>query len=132
MALADSVVTRRRPTPVTDGLSGASNDRRSPYGDLASYQTPRNALADEGSYYTCLNPTTATTVAYGVVTAYVVTTQMFLIVNAAPVGGRTIYLDYIKLRVTVAPASATNWKYAVDLDSSQRLSTAPTGGVDRP
>ena len=34
-------------------------------------------------------------------------------------------------RETVAPASATNWKYVVDLDTSQRLSTAPTGGVNR-
>ena len=33
--------------------------------------------------------------------------------------------------MTVAPASATNWKYVVDLDSSERLSTAPTGGANR-
>ena len=129
--LTDAIVNRRRPTPVTDGLSGASNDRRSPYGDLVAYQTPRNALADEGSYYTVNNPTIDTTVAYGVIAAYVVTTPMFLIVNTAPVGGRSIFLDYVTARVTVAPASATNWKYVVDLDTSQRLSTAPTGGVNR-
>lgn len=129
--ITDSVVSRRRPTPVTDGLNGASNDRRSPYGDAVAYQTERNALADEGSYYTVNNPTIDTTVAYGIITTYVATTPMFLIANTAPVGGRSIFLDFIKLRVTVAPASATNWKYVVDVDSSQRLSTAPTGGANR-
>jgi hypothetical protein len=98
---------------------------------LVSYQSQRNALADEGSYYVVTNPTIDTTVAYGVITAYVVTTPAFHIANTAPAGGRSIFLDFLKLRVTVAPASATNWKYVVDIDSSTRLSTAPTGGADR-
>ena len=131
MALADSIVSRRRPTPVTDGLTGASADRRTPYGDLNNYSIPRYSLADEGSYYHVTNPTIDTTVGYGVLAAYAATTPAFLVVNTAVAGGRTIFLDFLTLRVTVAPASATNWKYVVDVDSTQRISTAPTGGANR-
>jgi hypothetical protein len=129
--LADSLVKRARPTPVADGIFGQSQDRRSPYGDLVVYQNQRGALADEGSYYTVTNPTIDTTVAYGVLAAYAVTTPAFHIANTAAAGGRSIFMDFIKLRVTVAPASATNWKLVVDVDNTPRLSTAPTGGVQR-
>lgn len=127
----NTFVSRLRPTRVVDGIQGQSNHRVSPYGDPVSYQTSRNALADEGSYYGVTNPTIDTTVAYGVLAAYAVTTPAFHIANVDPVGGRTIFLDFLKLRVTVAPASATNWKYVVDVDSSPRISTAPTGGAER-
>lgn len=129
--LENSKVIRARPTPVPNGLAGEGWDRRSPYGDVAEYSTPRNALADEGSYYVCQNPTIDTTVAYGVIAAYATLTPAFLIANSALPGGRSIFLDFIKLLVTVAPASATNWKYLVEVDSTQRVSTPPTGGVSR-
>lgn len=126
----NAFVSRLRPVKVNDGLQGQSNHRLNPYGDRSDYSTPRTALADEGSYYGATNPTIDTPVAYGVITAYVVTTPAFHIANVDPVGGRTIFLDFLKLRVTVAPASATNWKYVVDVDSSPRISTAPTGGAE--
>ena len=123
-------VRRLRPTANGENFRGRDT-RISPYGDRTNYQLPRTALADEGSYYTCTNPTIDTTVAYGVLAAFATTTPMFLISNTDPVGGRSIFLDYIKLRVTIAPASATNWKYVVEMDNSIRTSTAPTGGVSR-
>jgi hypothetical protein len=133
MSDLDTYVSRRRPNPVNDGLAGASTWRVSGYGDQVQYQSQRNALVDEGSYYGVCNPTIDTTVGYGVITAYVVTTPAFHIANTdvpSAAGARTIFLDFLKLRVTVAPASATNWKYVVDIDSSPRISTAPTGGAE--
>lgn len=133
MANANGIVQRKRPASTLEGLQGAAAERNTPYGDRAmvQYNTERNALVDEGSYYGVTNPTIDTTVAYGVITAYAVTTPAFHIANTDAAGGRTIFLDFVKLRVTVAPASATNWKYVVDLDPSLRISTAPTGGAER-
>lgn len=119
---------RLRPASQTEGSRGR-DDRITVYGDEYSYNNFRNALAEEGSYYAARNATIDTTVAYGVIAAYVTTTPAFLIANTAPAGGRNIFLDFLKLRLTVAPASATNWKYVVEVDNSTRLSTAPTGGV---
>ena len=131
MADEDSYVTRRRPTAVADGLRGQSNPRYSPYGEYPQAQTIRNNLIDEGSYYTVVNPTIDTAVSFGAIAAYAATTPFFLISNTAPVGGRSIFLDSLKMLCTVVPASATNWKFLVETDSTTRLSTAPTGGVNR-
>lgn len=129
MADEDSIVTRRRPTPVPDGTRGGSNPRYSPYGEYGIYQTPRAAIADEGSYYSAVNPTIDTAVGFGAIAAYAATTPFFLVSNTAPVGGRSIFLDSLKLLLTVIPASATNWKFLIETDSTTRLSTAPTGGA---
>lgn len=124
-------VRRRRPTAAAEGAVGLLNNRNSPYSDRAMvpYGAARSALADEGSYYTALNPTIDTAVGYGAIAAYVATTPFFLIANTAPTGGRSIVLDALKMLVTVVPASATNWKFLVEVDSSTRLSTAPSGGA---
>lgn len=129
----ESQVKERRPTPVPDGSVAAVAVRRSGYGDAYALvpSTPRNLLADEGSYYTVTNPVPDTTVACGVIAAYVATTPLFHIANTAPQGGRSISLDTLKLRVTIAPASGINAIYTIDVDGSTRLSTAPTGGADR-
>lgn len=133
---ANTLVKSRRPNPVQDGLIGESPRRLSPYGDSVIYQPVRAALSDEGSYYTVVNPTIDTPVVYGIITAYVATTPMFLICNTATAvsaggTGRSIFLDFVKVRITTGPASATNWKFVVDIDTTTRLSTAPTGGVSR-
>lgn len=128
-----SQVLQVRPTRVPDGSIAAVPVRRGAYGDAYQLpaQTPRNLLAEEGSYYTVTNPTPDTTVACGIIAAYVATTPLFHIANLAPTGGRSIFLDTLKLRVTVAPASAVNAIYTIDVDSTPRLSTAPTGGALR-
>lgn len=131
MADEDSYVTRRRPTATPDGLRGASSPRYSPYGEYPQTQTIRNNIADEGSYYSVVNPTIDTAVGFGAIAAYAQTTPFFLIANTAPIGGRTIFLDSLKMLCTVIPASATNWKFLIETDSTTRLSTAPTGGVSR-
>ena len=131
--MADTIY-RRRPNPGVEGGTNL-NPRRTPYGDASEVvvipPATRATLAEEGSYYTVTNPTPDTTVACGIIAAYVVTTPLFHIANLEQAGGRNITLDYIKLRVTVAPASGENAIYTVDVDSSPRVSTAPTGGANR-
>lgn len=125
-------IRRLRPGGGQEGSSDF-NKRYSPYGDqLSQVVTPpahRALLAEEGSYYTVVNPTPDTTVACGIIAAYVATTPLFHIANGSAT--RNIILDYVKLRVTVAPASGVNAIYTVDVDNSPRLSTAPTGGANR-
>ena len=127
-------IRRLRPNGGAEGTSDF-NKRYSPYGDQSmQVVTPpahRALLAEEGSYYTVTNPTPDTPVACGIIAAYVVTTPLFHIANLEGAGGRNIILDYVKLRVTVAPASGVNAIYTVDVDSSPRVSTAPTGGSNR-
>lgn len=122
----------RRPTAIPDGTNGI-NSRADEYGEgmVVPVLPERYALAKEGSYYTFTNPTIDTGVGYGVMAAYAVTTPAFHVANTAPTGGRTIYLDYLHLRPTVAPASATNWKIVIDVDTSTRL-TSISGGASRP
>jgi len=133
MADENSQVLRTRPVATPEGLQGAVATRRTAYGDAYQVpaQTPRHQIADEGSYYTVVNPTPDTAVACGIIAAYVVTTPLFHIANIAPQGGRTIFLDTLKLRVTTAPVSSINAIYTIDVDGSTRLTTAPTGGANR-
>ena len=124
-----SRVSRTRPTAASEG-SGVGEGRLSVYGDSYSYMTARHALADEGSYYSAVNPTIDTAVGYGAIATYVTTTPFFLISNTGAAGGRSIFLDSLKMLVTVVPASATNWKFLIEAASNTRLTTAPTGGAE--
>jgi len=125
-------IRRLRPSAGVEG-STDFNKRFTPYGDQYLVQPippdHRGLLAEEGSYYTVVNPTPDTTVACGIIAAYVVTTPLFHIANGS--ANRNITLDYVKLRVTIAPASAVNAIYTIDVDNTLRLSTAPTGGSNR-
>ncbi len=126
-------INRRRPTQVAaqEGGSPGANTRLLSTGEaaVADFGLARAHLADEGSYYTVNNPTIDTTVAYGVIATWVTTTVAFLISNSSAT--RSVTLDYLTIRPTVAPASATNWKFAIEMDNTLRTSTAPTGGVSR-
>lgn len=118
-----------RPTSSPEGTVVATDNRITRYSESITRPMDRDVLAREGSYYTVTNPVPDTTVACGIIAAYVVTTPLFHIANFDSV--RSITLDYIKLRVTVAPASGINAIYTLDVDSSTRTSTAPTGGANR-
>lgn len=122
-------VRELRPAPTADNTAVLSDSRITKYLEPVSRIIDRDVLAREGSYYTVTNPTVDTTVACGIIAAYAATTPLFHIVNTD--ASRTITLDYIKLRVTIAPASGTSTKFVIDVDNSLRNSTAPTGGVSR-
>src|SRR5438105_4203069 len=81
-------------------------------------------LADEGGWYVSTNPTVGTGIAQTVCVDDAATSSSthaqfapaFLIYNnssPANPNALSIYLRYLKLVVTVAPASATNWKYSL-------------------
>lgn len=94
-----------------------------------TYPAPnRNQFAAEGSYLVVTNPTIGTGVTWvdsGIAAqqAFVDTGPNFWIHNNEPAGGRTIYLDYLKLISTKVGASGVSVQFAVILDPIPRRIT---------
>ena len=103
-----------------------------------------SAVADEGSYYKAANPyksSVGTAPAFTQIpgyyttvgAAYNSTTPTFVLYNSASSGGKTIFLDYVRLIVAGATgqssiaSSATGRQCAVAIDTSIRI-TSTTGG----
>ncbi len=84
--------------------------RLTPYGEesVQLLTQPRCSVADEGSYYVATNPTPGTAIAH-VVSAAVSETAGYVLAirNGDAVNGLRIYLDYLRLICTTAPAAAT-------------------------
>jgi len=76
----------------------------------------KHLLADEGSTSSPTNPTPGTALAYNIQAAFSDTVPLFYVQNndskANPFGKR-LYLDYIKLICTTAPASGTGARFAI-------------------
>lgn len=92
------------------------------------------ALADEGGFWVSTNPTVGTGIAGTICTDDAATASSthaqfapaILIYNsdvAANPSSVSIYMKYIKLIVTTAPASATSWKYSLRMDNLNRYSS---------
>ena len=90
-----------------------------------TYPAPnRNQLAAEGSYLIAVNPTVSTGLTWvAAQTTFVDTGPNFWIHNNEPSGGRTLYLDFIKLISTAVGTAAVSWQYAVIVDSIARTIT---------
>lgn len=73
----------------------------------------RQVAADEGSYFVSTNPTPGTAVASAVNASFDATKSFIAIRNKANASGKRVFVDYIKLIPTVAPASGTSMHYAV-------------------
>ena len=90
-----------------------------------SVASQRQNMAALGKYFVCTNPTPGTALAYNVQAAYSDTVPLMYIQNndskANPLAKR-MYLDYIKLICTVAPASSTGTR-----GSSASCGTRGTG-----
>src|SRR5688572_12871346 len=54
-------------------------------------------LADEGSYFTGVNPTPGTGIIHALTTAWSATAALFCLRNTDAEGAKRIYLDYVKL-----------------------------------
>lgn len=105
--------------------------RGTQYGDqgVQSLWSKPIGVASEGSYYLTRNPTVETGLATIAALATFADTSPFIIVtNNNPVGGRDIYLDYIKLINTAAGTGGTNLRYATKVDVIQRYSSGGAGG----
>ena len=90
------------------------------------YPAPNRAqFAAEGSYLVVTNPTVGTVVTWvdsgpAGQQAFVDTGPNFWIHNNEPAGGRTIYLDYVKLIASKVMTSGVSMQFAVLLDPVPR------------
>jgi hypothetical protein len=79
--------------------------------------------ADEGRYFVATNPTPGTAIAQTIQTSFLATNALCTIFNGNAAGGARIYLDYIRLIVGTAAASATSCELAAVLDKINRFSS---------
>jgi hypothetical protein len=114
------------PTPTADGANALGRGSR--YGEpwYLSALVGTDGAAAEGSYWRACNPTPGTALAQAVTAGFADTTPLICIRNTDATGGKTIYLDYVALLMTVIPASATAWDLAVTIDPNARAPTAGT------
>lgn len=86
--------------------------------------------ADAGKYFTATNPTAGTGLISGAVTSLADTTPLVLIKNGNTAGsGIKLYLDYLKLQVTVVGVGHTAPHIAVKKDFSQSTTRYTSGGT---
>lgn len=126
MADANAAVARARPASNPDGVIGQANHRLGPYGD-ANVQilgATKHALAEEGSYYVCTNPTIGSAVTFAVSSSFSDTAPFFHVANTGPSNGPYIFLDYMRFIMTTAPTTSTQWRFVVKVDTALRLPTA--------
>jgi hypothetical protein len=104
-------VSKTLPAPqYADGTINTDSDRANGYGEkfFVPIGLKKYPLADEGSYYVALNPTPGTGIAgHAAPTTFDNTKPFIMIKNGNASGGRSIYLDLIKLVLTVAGAGGT-------------------------
>jgi hypothetical protein len=113
------------PTAIADGQP--VRQRLTRYGDLWVPMPPEAMLAAEGAYFRATNPTPGTALTHAITSAWVATTPTLLIRNTdASSTGKTLYLDYIRLIMTVIPTSSTGWDVAVILDPNNRYASGGT------
>jgi hypothetical protein len=115
---------------LTDGLPVVG--RFSPYGDQVAeiLSSKQHVLAGEGSYFICRTPTVGTGIA-GVtsLTSYTATSPFMILFNNNPAGGRDIFIDYTSMTCTATAASTTSLFLVTALDTTQRYSSAGSGGA---
>jgi hypothetical protein len=106
-----------------DNPVAAQNIRLGSYGEVAvnQYLSKKFGAAAEGSYYTTVTTPGGQVVVPAIVTSYANTAGVFWFQNNNPAGGRTAYLDYLKLTCTTVPASTTQFRYAIIRDTAQPL-----------
>lgn len=86
--------------------------------------------ADEGRYFMATNPTPGTGIISGAVTALADTTPLLLVKNNNTVAsGIKMYLDVLRLHVTVVGVGHTSPKLTLKTDSSQTAARYTSGGT---
>jgi hypothetical protein len=79
-------------------------------------------MADEGTFFTAVNPTPGTGIAQSIVGAFSATDGVLTIQNGATATNR-LYINHIRLIPTVVPASATRSELLISIDSATRYSS---------
>jgi len=120
----NGMVRRALGLSVGDGIEAEARLGR--YGELFAQMigSPRHTLADEGSYFVAANPTPGTAIAH-VVSAAVSETagNVLYLKNNDALGGKRIYLDYLRLIAETAPASGTATYAFLKADSANRYTS---------
>jgi len=119
------------PTKTLDG--NASYARQAKYGELivANLSPKPYGLAQEGSVFMATTPTAGTGVALGVAaaTAIIATAPSILIYNSDALGGKSIFLDTIKLLVTGAGVAGTSLHAQVFIDNGIAYTSGGTAAI---
>ena len=122
------LVNRVAPSVTADG--SYTFPRLNRYGEPVVAPSGRFPVSDEGQYFVATSSTPGTALGVsGVVTAYSATVDGLLYIfnnDSAGTSAKRLYLDYIKIIVTVAPASGTSWMYSLEADNTNRYSS---GGI---
>lgn len=122
---SEVLVSRGLPQSMPDSPIASRQPRGGRYGEIYSLPIFNNcmAMSDEGSYFVATNPTISTGIAFGgaAITAFNDTTGAGLaLYNADQLGGKRIYLDYIKLIMATIPTgtlAAPFMQMALKLDN---------------
>lgn len=127
-------VRRDLPAPLPEGQ--AAELRATRYGEAnVSVLVPKAyGMPDEGSYFVTTNPTPGTGIAtIAALQTFVATSPFILMWNANPYGGKRVYLDYLKLRVTAAGTGGTKIEWACTRDEARTdRYTSGTGTITAP
>lgn len=119
-------IDRDRPDAESDSTTKAWRGGRYGEGYVLNLWNGNHGLADEGSYFTA-NTVPGTAVASAVNATVSETAGNFIYIknNDAPDNGRSerIYLDYIRLLMTVVPASATAGHFFIKMDRGDRYTS---------
>lgn len=102
---------------------GQSNRGAKPFVNVGYGLYP---MADEGGYFTAINPTIETGIAQAVRATFLATNGIFCIVNGQSAGGKSIYLHYLRLICKTVPASATRGELLAAVDLVARYASGGT------
>ena len=123
--LVSRLLPQKRPDNTESGPA-----RFSPYGE--QYMVPavrkQHVLADEGSYFVC-NNASVTGILSSAATGFVATTPSLIVYNNGAIGGKRIYLDYLRLVTTVVGSAASalaRVEGAIWIDNTNRYASGGT------
>jgi hypothetical protein len=120
------LVGQALPTALSDAAQGQI--RVGKYGEqiVIPLTFGMSAVANEGTYYRATNQVPGTATAYSITTAFSATAGFAVIRNTDSAGGKRLFMDYIRLICTTAPASATSSHFAISIDSTNRYTSGGT------
>lgn len=85
------------------------------------------SIADEGAYFTGVNPTPGTGIIHALTTAWSATAALFCLRNTDAESAKRIYIDYVKLiTIGTAPTATTSVRLAITIDNTNRFSAGGT------
>jgi hypothetical protein len=122
--LISGIVRRSLPLAADDGIELEARIGR--YGELCmrNIASPQHALADEGSYFVANNPTPGTAIVHAVSAAVSETAGNYMYLkNNDALGGKRLYLDFIRLICTSVDTAGTASHFFLKADNANRYTS---------